>query len=87
MEGIITWNIFLVGFLTELCLYMIKYLTVLISYQDANGFLFYRVANLYNVETGALLQTLAGHDSELTHVACHPTQRLVATCSVDTTFR
>ena len=24
MEGIITWNIFLVGFLTELCLYIAK---------------------------------------------------------------
>jgi len=44
-------------------------------------------ANLYNVETGALLQSLVGHDSELTHVACHPTQRLVATCSTDSTFR
>ena len=46
-----------------------------------------RVANLYNVETGALLQTLAGHDGELTHVACHASQRLVATCSNDSTFR
>ncbi len=47
-----------------------------------------RSANLYNVETGGtLLQTLAGHDDELTHVACHPTMRLVATSSVDTTFR
>ena len=46
-----------------------------------------RVANLYNVETGVLLQTLAGHDSELTHVACHPNQRLVTTCSTDSTFR
>ena len=49
--------------------------------------LFFRVANLYNVETGALLQALVGHDSELTHVACHPTQRLVTTCSTDSTFR
>ena len=24
MEGIITWNIFLVGFLTELCLYILR---------------------------------------------------------------
>ena len=47
----------------------------------------YRTANLYNVETGSNLQTLAGHDRELTHVACHPTQRLVATCSMDSTFR
>jgi len=46
-----------------------------------------RQANLYNVESGALLQSLVGHDSELTHVACHPTQRLVATCSTDSTFR
>jgi len=44
-------------------------------------------ANLYNVESGALMQSLAGHDRELTHVACHPTQRLVATCSMDSTFR
>ena len=48
---------------------------------------FCRQANLYNVESGALLQSLVGHDSELTHVACHPTQRLVATCSTDSTFR
>ena len=48
---------------------------------------FSRTANLYNVESGALLQSLAGHDRELTHVACHPTQRLVATCSMDSTFR
>ena len=48
---------------------------------------FCRTANLYNVESGALLQSLAGHDRELTHVACHPTQRLVATCSMDSTFR
>ena len=46
-----------------------------------------RVAHLYNVETGAMLQALAGHDAELTHVACHASQRLVATCSNDTTFR
>ena len=64
-----------------------------------------RTANLYNVESGALVQSLAGHDrgrrhcnflslnqclpitliSELTHVAC--SQRLVATCSMDSTFR
>ena len=46
-----------------------------------------RSANLYNVESGSLLQTLQGHDDQLTHVACHPTMRLVATCSEDTTFR
>ena len=50
-------------------------------------YIFLRVANLYNVETGVLLQALTGHDSELTHVACHPTQRLVTTCSTDSTFR
>jgi len=44
-----------------------------------------RTANLYNVESGALVQSLAGHDRELTHVAC--SQRLVATCSMDSTFR
>jgi len=46
-----------------------------------------RQANLYNIESGVLVQSLVGHDSELTHVACHPTQRLVATCSTDSTFR
>ena len=46
-----------------------------------------RMSHLYNVETGDLMQTLAGHDDELTHVACHSTKRLVATSSVDTTFR
>ena len=34
MEGIITWNIFLVGFLTELCLYIEKDK----KYQDQNGY-------------------------------------------------
>ncbi len=62
-------------------------LCLLFDYLILDKFSLYRTANLYNVETGALLQTLAGHDRELTHVACHPTQRLVATCSMDSTFR
>jgi WD40 repeat protein len=46
-----------------------------------------RTANLYNVESGMLMQSLTGHDGDLTHVACHPTQQMVITCSVDSTFR
>ena len=30
---------------------------------------------------------LTGHDQELTHVSAHPTQQLLVTSSVDTTFR
>lgn len=46
-----------------------------------------RVANLFDVETGSILQSLTGHDEELTFCASHPTQRLAVTCSKDTTFR
>lgn len=46
-----------------------------------------RTANLYDVETRELLQSLSGHDQELTHTSSHPTQRLVVTSSKDTTFR
>ncbi|KAI5707237.1 hypothetical protein M8J75_015920 [Diaphorina citri] len=46
-----------------------------------------RVANLFDVETGTILQSLTGHDEELTFCASHPTQRLAVTCSKDTTFR
>lgn len=46
-----------------------------------------RTANLYDVETGELVQSLGGHDLELTHTSAHPVQRLVVTSSKDTTFR
>ncbi|XP_069700575.1 WD repeat-containing protein 37 [Periplaneta americana] len=46
-----------------------------------------RTASLYDVETRELLQSLSGHDQELTHTSSHPTQRLVVTSSRDTTFR
>lgn len=46
-----------------------------------------RLAMLHDVETGALLTQLSGHDQELTHAATHPTQKLAVTSSRDTTFR
>ncbi|CAB4055608.1 WD repeat-containing protein 37 [Lepeophtheirus salmonis] len=47
-----------------------------------------RTGNLYDINAGGvLIQTLAGHDDELTHVTCHPTKRLIATSSRDSTFR
>ncbi|XP_072034710.1 WD repeat-containing protein 37-like isoform X2 [Amphiura filiformis] len=46
-----------------------------------------RTANLYDVETRAIVHTLTGHDQELNHLCTHPTQKLVVTSSSDTTFR
>lgn len=46
-----------------------------------------RTATLYDLETGELVQSLSGHDLELTHTSAHPVQRLVVTSSKDTTFR
>ncbi|XP_064644351.1 WD repeat-containing protein 37-like [Lineus longissimus] len=46
-----------------------------------------RMANLYDAETAEVINTLTGHDSELTHVCAHPAQKLVVTSSKDTTFR
>lgn len=46
-----------------------------------------RLAVLHDVESGATITTLMGHDLELTHTATHPTQRLAVTSSRDTTFR
>lgn len=46
-----------------------------------------RLAVLHDVETGATLTVLAGHDLELTHTATHPCQKLAVTSSRDTTFR
>lgn len=46
-----------------------------------------RSANLYDTQTGEVVQSLLGHDEQLTNVCAHPTQRLVVTCSKDTTFR
>lgn len=46
-----------------------------------------RTAILWDVETREQLQTLSGHDHELTHVSSHPSQKLVVTASRDSTFR
>nr|CAH7749898.1 unnamed protein product [Callosobruchus chinensis] len=46
-----------------------------------------RLAILHDVETGAVLTTLTGHDAELNHTATHPTHKLAVTSSRDTTFR
>ncbi|KAF7277875.1 hypothetical protein GWI33_009129 [Rhynchophorus ferrugineus] len=46
-----------------------------------------RSAILHDVETGAQIVTLTGHDQELTHTASHYNQKLAVTSSRDTTFR
>lgn len=46
-----------------------------------------RTANLYDAESHNLVQSLTGHDQELTNVTCHPDQKLIVTSSKDTTFR
>ncbi|XP_033624509.1 WD repeat-containing protein 37-like [Asterias rubens] len=46
-----------------------------------------RTANLYDVDTRAIVHTLTGHDQQLTHCCAHPSQKLVVTSSADTTFR
>lgn len=46
-----------------------------------------RAAILWNVETKEAVQSLTGHDSELTFASAHPSQRLVVTASRDSTFR
>lgn len=46
-----------------------------------------RLAMLHDVETGLALNTLGGHDLELTDASTHPVRKLVITCSRDTTFR
>jgi len=46
-----------------------------------------RTANLYDAESHNLVQSLTGHDQELTNATCHPDQKLIVTSSKDTTFR
>ncbi|XP_059471501.1 WD repeat-containing protein 37 [Neocloeon triangulifer] len=46
-----------------------------------------RTASLYDANTGESLQSLTGHDQELTHIHAHPSQPLVVTSSKDCTFR
>lgn len=46
-----------------------------------------RTAILWDIETKAIIQTLTGHDSELTHCSAHASNRLVVTSSRDSTFR
>lgn len=46
-----------------------------------------RTAILWDVETKAIIQTLTGHDNELTHCSAHASNRLVVTSSRDSTFR
>jgi len=46
-----------------------------------------RTAALWDVSTQTMIQSMAGHDMELTGAACHPTNRLIVTSSKDTTFR
>lgn len=46
-----------------------------------------RTAHLYDTETGDIVQTLSGHDQELTNVATHHMQKLCVTSSKDSTFR
>lgn len=46
-----------------------------------------RTAILWDIETKAIIQTLTGHDNELTHCSAHSSNRLVVTSSRDSTFR
>lgn len=46
-----------------------------------------RSAILWDVETKTPIQTLTGHDNELTHCSAHQSHRLVVTSSRDSTFR
>ncbi|KAH7716959.1 WD-repeat protein 37 [Aphelenchoides avenae] len=46
-----------------------------------------RTANIYDAESGKILNVLSGHDQELTHCNAHNSQKLVATASKDFTFR
>ena len=46
-----------------------------------------RTANIYDAERGEIVHMLYGHDQELTFCHAHPTQRLIVTCSKDSTFR
>lgn len=46
-----------------------------------------RTAILWDIETKAIIQTLTGHDNELTHCSAHASNRLVVTSSRDSTFR
>ena len=46
-----------------------------------------RLASIWDSTSGQCVQQLAGHDDELTHCACHNSQRLVVTASKDSTFR
>lgn len=44
-------------------------------------------ANVYDLESGKIVNTLSGHDDKLTHCNAHSSQKLVATASKDYTFR
>ncbi|EDV20580.1 uncharacterized protein TRIADDRAFT_31828, partial [Trichoplax adhaerens] len=46
-----------------------------------------RTAKLWDVHTGMVIQTLTGHEEDITYAATHPTQNLLVTSSKDTTFR
>lgn len=46
-----------------------------------------RSAILWDIETRTSIQTLTGHDNELTHCSAHQSHRLVVTSSRDSTFR
>ena len=46
-----------------------------------------RTAALWDVGSQTMIQTLTGHDMELTGAACHPTSRLIVSSSKDSTFR
>ncbi|CAG9807043.1 unnamed protein product [Chironomus riparius] len=46
-----------------------------------------RTAILWDIETKTPIQTLTGHDNELTHCSAHSSNRLVVTSSRDSTFR
>ncbi|XP_013773727.1 WD repeat-containing protein 37-like [Limulus polyphemus] len=46
-----------------------------------------RTANVFDAQTGELVNQLVGHDQDLTNISAHPTQKLLVSSSKDTTFR
>uniref|UniRef100_A0A915J127 WD repeat-containing protein 37 n=1 Tax=Romanomermis culicivorax TaxID=13658 RepID=A0A915J127_ROMCU len=46
-----------------------------------------RYSYIYDAERGEIINTLTGHDQELTYCSAHSNQKLVVTSSRDTTFR
>uniref|UniRef100_A0A0N4ZNB7 WD repeat-containing protein 37 n=1 Tax=Parastrongyloides trichosuri TaxID=131310 RepID=A0A0N4ZNB7_PARTI len=46
-----------------------------------------RIANIYDIETGNVINSLSGHEEELNYCNIHQTKSLIMTASKDSTFR